>query len=121
MGHGTARIGRALQVPLEGIRRITAGQSRSVTPAFRALACQLQDAWWDKTPPRRTPAERRAAALALRQAARNDWAAAAGLDEDQLDEPGYRPWSHYRPAAGTGEAPDFTPAQAMPPAARRIA
>jgi hypothetical protein len=121
MGHGVARIARALQVPPEAVRRITAGQSRSVTRAFRALACQLWDAWWDKTPPQRTPAERRAAVLAQRQAARNDWPAAAGLDENQLDEPGYRPWSHYRPAAGTGEAPDFTPAQAMPPATRRIA
>ena len=121
IGHDCARIARALGVPPSLVRRIGNGQTRAVTPALRATACQLWDAWWDKTPPRRSPGERRAAASALRQASTRDWPAAAGLDEDQLDEPGYRPWSHYRPAAGTGEAPDFTPAQAMPPATRRIA
>lgn len=114
MGHGCARISRALQVPPALVRRVVSGQASTVTPAFRASACQLWDAWWDKTPPRRTSAERRAATRALGQAKARDWPAALGLDEDELDEPGYRPWCHYRPATGTGIAPDFPPARLRP-------
>jgi hypothetical protein len=121
MGHDCARIARALGVPPGLVRRIVRGQARTVTRGLRAASCQLWDAWWDKTPPRRTPAERRAAARALRQATRHDWPAAAGLDEDLLDEPGYRPWCRYRPATGTGTAPDFPPARPRPLHTRQIA
>lgn len=114
MGHDCTRIARALDVSPELVRRVAGGQSATVSCGFRAAACQLWDAWWDKTPPRRTPAQWRAATLALRQAEANDWPAAAGLDEDQLDEPGYRPWCRYRPATGTGTAPDFPPARSGP-------
>lgn len=107
MGHDCTRIGRALRVGPDVVRRIVGGQTKSVSPQLQARARQLWEAWWDKTPPRRTTAERRAAAMALRQAERSNWPAAAGLDEDLLDEPGYRPWSHYRPATGTGEAAPF--------------
>jgi hypothetical protein len=103
------------------VRRVVRGQARTVTCQFRAACCQLWDAWWDKTPPRRTPAERRAAARALRQAACHDWPTAAGLDEDLLDEPGYRPWCRYRPATGTGTAPDFPPARPRPLDTKEIA
>ena len=114
MGHDCTRIARALDVRPSTMRRVVSGQARTVTSAFRAPACQLWDAWWDKTPPQRTPAERRAAARALRQAEASNWPAAAGLDEDQLDDPGYRPWCRYRPATGTGTAPDFPPARPRP-------
>ena len=118
MGHDCSRIARALHVDPNRVRRLVAGHSRSVTPAFHDHACQLWNLWWDKTPPRHTPAERRAAALALRQAERNNWPAAVGLDEELLDEPGYRPWSRYRPAAGTGDAPDVAAALAAARSAR---
>ena len=121
MGHDCTRIARALHVRPDVVRRVVSGQTRTVTPALRARAWQLWNAWWDKTPPQRTPAERRAAAQALRQAANHNWPAAAGLDEDLLDEPGYRPWSHYRPATGTGEAADFVPGPVGPDAVRQIA
>jgi len=121
MGHDCARIARALHVPPDLVRRIVRGETRTVTCEFRAAACQLWDAWWDKTPPGRAPAERRAAARAMRQAMSRDWPAAAGLDEDLLDEPGYRPWCRYRPATGTGTAPDFPPARPHPLAKREIA
>ena len=111
MGHDSARIARALGVPPARVRRVVHGHARMITCEFRAAVCQLWDAWWDKTPPRRTPAQQRAAARALRQAKRHGWPAAAGLDEDLLDEPGYRPWCRYRPATGTGTAPDFPPAR----------
>ena len=121
MGHDCARIARALHVPTPLVRRVAAGQAATVTRGFAAAADQLWDAWWDKTPPRRTPAGWRAAARALRQAACHDWPAAAGLDEDLLDEPGYRPWCRYRPATGTGTAPDFPPARPRPLQTREIA
>ncbi len=121
IGHDSARIARALGVPPSLVRRIVNAQTRTVTPALHATVCQLWDAWWDKTPPRRSPAERRAAASALRQASTRDWPAAAGLDEDQLDEPGYRPWCHYRPATGTGVAPDFPFTHPQPAPRSRIA
>ncbi len=121
MGHDCARIARALRVPPDLIRRIVQGQARTVSCEFRAISCQLWDAWWDKTPPRSTPAERRAAERALSQAMRHNWPPAAGLDEDQLDEPGYRPWCQYRPATGTGTAPDFPPARTRPHHTREIA
>ena len=121
MGHDCARIARALRVPPALVRRVVGGQARTVTCGFRAAADQLWDAWWDKTPPQRTPAERRAATRALRQAEARDWPAAAGLDEDELDTPGYRPWCRYRPATGTGPAPDFPPARSRPHHTREIA
>lgn len=111
MGHDSTRIARALGVPPGLVRRVVRSQARTITRYFQVTVCQLWDAWWDKTPPRRTPAQRRAAARALRQAKRNNWPAAAGLDEDLLDEPGYRPWCRYRPATGMGIAPDFPPAR----------
>jgi hypothetical protein len=121
MGHDSARIARALSVSPDLVRRLVAGQTRTITAPLAALARQLWDAWWDKTPPQDTPAARRAAALARRQAKTRDWPAAAALDEDQLDDPGYRPWSHYRPATGTGPAPRFTPAQDRASKPRQIA
>jgi hypothetical protein len=114
MGHDCARIARVLHVPPALVRRVVGGQVGTVTCGFRAAACQLWDAWWDKTPPQQTAAERRATTRALRQAEASDWPAAAGLDEDQLDTPGYRPWCRYRPASGTGPAPDFPPARPRP-------
>jgi hypothetical protein len=121
MGHDSARIARALGVPSARVRRVVRGHARTVTCQFRAAVGQLWDAWWDKTPPRRTPAQRRAAALALHQANSNNWPAAVGLDEDLLDDPGYRPWCRYRAATGTGTAPDFPSARPRPTDTREIA
>jgi hypothetical protein len=120
MGHDCARIARALHVHPGLVRRVVRGQARTVTRGFRAACCRLWEAWWDKTPPRTTAAERRAAARALRQAESNDWPAAAGLDEDELDLPGYRPWCRYRPATGTGIAADFPPPQRHPRQQTRV-
>jgi hypothetical protein len=121
MGHDSTRIACGLDAPAWLVRRVVRGQARTVNLSFRAAACQLWDAWWDKTPPARTPAQRRAAARALRQAARHGWPAGAGLEEDLLDEPGYRPWCRHRPAAGTGTAPDFPPARPRPHDTKEIA
>jgi len=108
MGHGSARIARALGAREMTIRRLTRGDASSVSPQLRDAVTALYDTWWDKHAPERTRAER-AAALARRRAAAGNWCAAAALDEDRLDVPGYRPRSRWRPATGTGVAPDIHP------------
>jgi hypothetical protein len=110
MGHDSSRIARAMNVRPKAIQKLVRGDTTTVSPEFRDLACQLWNAWWDKRPPETTRSQRRAASAARRRAERSSWPAAAGLDEDELDEPGYRPFCGYRPATGTSIAPDFRPA-----------
>jgi len=107
MGHGASRIARAMRLRPAVVRELIRGEAKTVTPELRDLACQLWDAWWDKRPPERTQAERRAASGARHRAERHGWCTPLGLDEDELDEPGYRPYSLYRFATGTGIAADF--------------
>jgi hypothetical protein len=107
MGHGSARISRALGVREEAIQRLVRGDARTVSPQLRDAISDLYDAWWDKRPPERTRAERAAAARARRRAIAGNWCAGAALHDDQLDVPGYRPRTGYRPATGTGTAPDI--------------
>ncbi len=107
MGHDSSRIARAMNVRPETIRKLVRGDAATVSPEFRELARDVWNVWWDKRPPERTRSERRAASAARRRAERHGWPAAAALDEDELDEPGYKPFSRYRPAMGIGIAPDF--------------
>jgi hypothetical protein len=116
MGHDCNRLARALGVSPDMVYRVVSGQSKTVTPRLRELACQLWDAWWCYTPPVRTRSERLAIARARRLARRADWPCPLGLDEPDpqsgdlgLDDPGYRPYCHWRPARGLGVAPDFAP------------
>jgi transcriptional regulator with XRE-family HTH domain len=107
MGHGSARIARALGTSEDTIQRLVRGDARTVSPQLRDAVADLYDAWWDKRAPERTRAERAAAARARRRAAAGNWCAAAALNDNQLDTPGYRPRAGYRPATGTGIAPDI--------------
>jgi hypothetical protein len=107
MGHGSARIARALGVREDTIQRLVRGDARTVSLQLRDTVADLYDAWWDKRAPERTRAERAAAARARRRAAAGNWCAAAALNDNQLDTPGYRPRAGYRPATGTGIAPDI--------------
>ena len=107
MGHGSARISRALGVREETIQRLVRGDARTISPPLRDAVADLYDAWWDKRGPERTRAERAGAARARRRASAGNWCAGAALDDDQLDVPGYRPRTGYRPAVGTGLAPDI--------------
>ena len=109
MGHGSARIARALGTSEDTIQRLVRGDARTVSPQLRDAVADLYDAWWDKRAPERTRAERAAAARARRRAAAGNWCAAAALNDHQLDTPGYRPRAGYRPATGTGVAPDINP------------
>ena len=112
MGHGAARIARALGVHPETVQKLMRGTSSTVSPELAGQIHALWEAWWDLTPPRRTKAERTAATAALCRAARHNWPCPLGLDEDQLDDPGYKPRRNWRPALGRGVAPDITPATA---------
>src|SRR5215472_11324507 len=107
MGHGSARIARALGVREDTIGRLVRGDARTTSPQLRDAVAALYDAWWDKRAPERTRAERAAAARARRRAAAGNWCAGAALNDDQLDIPGYRPRAGYRPATGTGVAADI--------------
>jgi plasmid maintenance system antidote protein VapI len=110
MGHGSARIARALGVREMTIRRITRGDAATVSAGLRDKITSLYDRWWDKRAPQRDRLERGAAATAARRRAiAGNWCAGAGLDDDDLDTPGYRPASNWKHATGTGTAPDINP------------
>jgi hypothetical protein len=107
MGHNSVRIARALDVSQTTIKELVRGDARTVSPELRDAVAGLYDAWWDKRAPARTRSERAAATLARRRAIAGNWCAGAALDDDQLDTPGYRPRWGWKPATGTGTAPDF--------------
>ena len=114
MGHGSARIARALGVREQAIRQIVRGDARTVSLKLRDAITELYDTWWDKRAPERTRFDRAAATAARKRAIAGNWCAPAALDDDQLDTPGYRPRHGWKPATGTGVAPEI-----RPPARRR--
>ena len=107
MGHTCSRMAAATGIPAGTLRRIVRGEALTISPQLRQAVIALFDAWWDKTSPRRTREEKRAADNARRRAALNNWPPPAGLDEDELDRPGYQPQCGWRYARGTGVADDF--------------
>jgi hypothetical protein len=109
MGHTSARIARAAGVSDQAIQKLTRGAVKTVSPRLRDAVAEVYDAWWDKRAPERTRAERAAATAARRRAIAGNWCAAAALDDDELDIPGYRPAQGWRPARGTGVATDSYP------------
>jgi hypothetical protein len=109
MGHGSARIARAAGVHPVTIRKLVRGEARTVSAQLRDAVAGLYDAWWDKRAPARTRFERAAATAARKRAMAGDWCAAAALDDHWLDIPGYQPEYGWKPATGTGTAPDVHP------------
>ena len=109
MGHGSPRLARALSVRKTTIQELVSGKARTISPHLRDAISDLYEAWWDKRAPERTRPERTAAAAARKRAIAGDWCAPAALDDDQLDIPGYRPEYGWKPATGTGVAPDIRP------------
>ena len=107
VGHTYSRMAAATGIPPATLRRIVRGEALTVSPELRQLVAALFDAWWDRTPPRRTRREELAVSNALKRAALNDWPCPAGLDEDELDRPGYQPQCGWRYARGTGAADDY--------------
>ncbi len=107
MGHGSARIARALGVREDTIQRLVRGDASTISPPLRDAIADLYDAWWDKRAPERTRAQRVGATGARRRAIAGNWCAGAALDDDELDVPGYRPRTGYHSATGTGIAADI--------------
>lgn len=110
MGHSCTAMASATGIPPATLRRIVRGEAVTVTPHLRNAVTALFDAWWDKTPPQATRQQKLAARSARSRAMRSNWPCPAGLDEDELDEPGYRPRCGWLPATGTGIAGPLTPA-----------
>jgi hypothetical protein len=106
MGHTTGRIARALGAPRHLIEPLIRGERATIPTPLRDDVRRLWDAWWDKRPPRRTPAQKAAACKAWQRAAVHNWPCPAALDEDELDLPGYQPAARWRYATGTGTATD---------------
>jgi hypothetical protein len=104
MGHATGRITAALAAPAHVIEPLIRGDRATITTTLRDDIGRLFEAWWDKQPPQRTPAEEAAASKARHRAARNGWPCPAALDEDELDQPGYQPAARWRHAQGSGIA-----------------
>jgi hypothetical protein len=109
MGHGSARIARAAGVHPATIRALVRGDAVTVSLPLRDAVTAVYEAWWDKRAPGRTRFERGAATAARKRAIDGNWCAAAALDDDLLDIPGYRPEYGWKPATGTGTAPDIRP------------
>ena len=107
MGHSAARIGRAAGADEQAIQKLARGAVHTVSQPLRDAVAEVYDAWWDKRPPENTPADRTAAQAARHRAIRGNWCAGAGLDDEQLDQPGYQPAAPWRPARGTGVAARF--------------
>ena len=106
MGHTCSRMTAATGIPPATLRRIVRGEALTISPQLRQAVTALFNAWWDKTPPQRTRQERLAADGARKRASLNDWPPPAGLDEDDLERPGYQPHCGWRYARGTGIAGD---------------
>jgi hypothetical protein len=109
MGHSSARIARAVGASDKTIRKLVRGDAKTISPQLHDAIADVYDAWWDKRAPGLTRAERTAATIARRRAIAGNWCAGAGLDDDQLDIPGYRPTSGWKHATGIGTAPDIHP------------
>jgi hypothetical protein len=109
MGHGSARIARAIGVHPRTIRNLVRGDIKTISPHLRDTIIAVYDAWWDKRAPTRTRVERAAATAVRNRAIAGNWCAAAALDDDRLDTPGYWPRQGWKPATGTGTASDICP------------
>ena len=121
MGHDSSRIARAMNVRPEPIRELVRGDTATVSPRVPRPGLPAMERLVGQAPAGNQPA-----ASARPPPPPGDGPnATAGprpraWTKTLLDEPGYRPFCRYRPAAGTGIAGDFRPA-AQQPAAREIA
>jgi hypothetical protein len=108
MGHGSARVARAIGAAEHSLAAITSGQAHTVRPQLRDAVIEVYEAWWDKRAPEGTSREQLAARAARRRAFECNWCAPAALDDDRIDTSGYQPSYGYLPARGSGVASDIT-------------
>ena len=102
MGHPAVSLARQLDVTPRTTWDIIRGATVTVSPTMHAAVCDLYKRLWDLRPPERTTAERRAATAARARAVKQGWPTPMGLDDDDIDDPAYRPRTSWRPASGTG-------------------
>jgi hypothetical protein len=105
VGYSSVSLAAATGTTPGIIRDLVSGHVSTVSAALHTAVAALYDEIWDQPPPASTGAQRRAIAAARQRAARNGWPPPMGLDDDQIDDPGYRPRTRWRPAAGTCAAP----------------
>jgi hypothetical protein len=113
MGHDCARIARA-QVSALSWCAASSGARHALLPG--SVPSPSSSGTRGGIRPRRLAPPPNGALLQARSASPRtaDGPAAAGLDEDELDRPGYRPSCRYQPATGKSIAPDFPPARLRP-------
>lgn len=107
MGHSNLRMARALGVHKDVVNRLAAGDVENITAGLFGAVDALWEAWWDKRPPERNQHERIAASKARNKARARKWPTPLNLDEEKLDETGYRPTALWHPATGLGIASDY--------------
>jgi AcrR family transcriptional regulator len=101
LGHPVASLARRLGIAPRRVSSLVYETTATVTPCVHAAVCGLYDQLWDVPPSERTLAERKAAAAARALAANWGWPTPMGLDDDQIDDPAYRPRAHWRPITGS--------------------
>jgi hypothetical protein len=109
VGHPAASLARASGLPPRVVWGIVRGTTATVSRDMHDRVRVLYERAWDLRPPEHTAAQRRAAAAARRRAASQGWPAPMGLDDDQIDDPAYRPRARWRPAGGA--SPPWSPGQ----------
>jgi hypothetical protein len=100
LGYPPASLARRLGVEPRRVKCVVHGITATVTSGMHAAVRDLYDQLWDVRPAEKTLAERRATAAARALAASKDWPTPAGLDDDRIDDPAYRPRTQWQPAAG---------------------
>ena len=119
MGHDAGRMAAALKLSPQLVEKVLRSLAGAVSAELRDLVCQLWDAWWDKHPPELSRSDRRAVGAARRRAERCGWCPPLGLNKDELDEPGYRPYSRYREATASAPQKEFAQEAPRKPAGGR--
>jgi DNA-binding CsgD family transcriptional regulator len=100
VGYPTAWLAHRLDVTPRTITGIISGTTATVTPGLHTAVTGLYNHLWDTCPPEDTAAERNAAAAARALAAHRGWPTPMGLDDDRIDDPAYRPRTHWKPTVG---------------------
>jgi hypothetical protein len=109
MGHPAVSLAGYLGMPPRMVWDLVRDRTVTLTLSMHAAIRDLYEQMWVLRPPERSAAQRRSAAASRTRAARNGWPTPMGLDDDQIDDPAYRPRSHWHPTTGTGVTEPTTP------------
>jgi hypothetical protein len=100
LGYPAASLARRLGVDPRRVKCVVRGTTATVTSHMHATVRDLYDQLWDVRPAEQTLAQGKATAVARALAASKGWPTPAGLDDDRIDDPAYRPRTQWRPATG---------------------